>query len=323
MEDKIKVNLSYRDYYSLMNDMSSFGYIKENGDPKRNQFINQLVCNYYKDDENRNELISSLLDQQLKNNIKGDVNDLKDSILSIALNPPRDSIISMNRDCSISFRPNKENVDIFNYIEVNLLQNQSISNYFRTLFHNYLRLNQSEREAVIFTREVNFINEAIQKKKVLKIRFNKENVDFYPYEMKTTKEENFIYVIGLLGGKSILSIHLYKVVGLTLTNHSFEFTPTQKKELQKVSSSAIEYGKGEIVNAEIVLNKAGEKSFRNIWHNRPEPYKVEGNRYFFIAPFYQLIHYFTRFGSEAEVIKPEKLRSTFKLFYSQGLNNYQ
>ena len=71
MDDKIKVNLSYRDYYSLLNDMEAFQYVKDNGELKQNQFLNQLVVNYYKDDEKRNELITSLLDKELKANIKG------------------------------------------------------------------------------------------------------------------------------------------------------------------------------------------------------------------------------------------------------------
>ena len=31
MDDKINVNLSYRDYYSLLNDMEAFQYVKDNG----------------------------------------------------------------------------------------------------------------------------------------------------------------------------------------------------------------------------------------------------------------------------------------------------
>lgn len=194
MDDKIKVNLSYRDYYSLLNDMEAFQYVKDNGQLKQNQFLNQLVVNYYKDDEKRNELITSLLDKELKANIKGNINDLKDSLLSLLSNQKGESLIFNSYDYSLSFRPSKENQDVFDYIEVNLLKNQSVSSYFRSLFHNYLPLSQAEREAIIFSREANLINEAIEKRRILRIKVNKKDCDFYPYQLKTTKEEYLIYV---------------------------------------------------------------------------------------------------------------------------------
>ncbi|MFA6860854.1 MAG: WYL domain-containing protein [Bacilli bacterium] len=322
MDEKIKVNLSYRDYYSLLNDMELFYYVKENGELKQNQFLNQLVVNFYKDDENQNELISSLLDKQLKANIKGNINDLKDSLLSLLATPKNESLIYRSYDCSLSFRPSKENQDVFDYIEANLLKNVSISSYFRSLFHSYLRLSGAEREAVIFSRETNQINEAIEKKRILRLKIGGKEEEFYPFQMRTTKEENFIYVIGLLKGKTIYSFHLYKLKGLTMTTHTFEFSNADKKALTKASSSAIEYANADLIEAKIRLTPLGQKSFRRIWHNRPEPIRIEDGFYFFEAPYQQLLHYFTRFGNEAEVFRPLRLRNDFKHFYEKALKAY-
>ena len=72
-------------------------------------------------------MITSLLDKELKANIKGNINDLKDSLLSLLSNKKGESLIFNSYDYSLSFRPSKENQDVFDYIEVNLLKNQSVS----------------------------------------------------------------------------------------------------------------------------------------------------------------------------------------------------
>jgi len=44
---KYKIRLSFTTYYTLLNDMYTFNFIKENGDPNQNNFYNTLISSYY------------------------------------------------------------------------------------------------------------------------------------------------------------------------------------------------------------------------------------------------------------------------------------
>lgn len=44
---KYKIRLSFTTYYTLLNDMYTFNFIKENGDPNQNNFYSTLISSYY------------------------------------------------------------------------------------------------------------------------------------------------------------------------------------------------------------------------------------------------------------------------------------
>lgn len=213
MEQKIKVNLSFRDYEMLLSDMWAFGFVDDNGKERRNRFINELIRNFAVTEGLKEDRLSSLVEEAL-----GDLgtikerNAAKDSILN-ALSLTHDGgFLNSSLPCSLSFRPSKEYERTFSFIDANLLKNRSESSFYRELFHHYLSLSMAEREAIIFAPNVDYILEAMKKSHLLRFKIGGKSVDFAPFAMRTTKEEYMIYVIGLVDTKAVYSFHLYKLL---------------------------------------------------------------------------------------------------------------
>ena len=61
---------------------------------------------------------------------------------------------------------------------------------------------------------------------------------------------------------------------------------------------------------------------KSFFKNRPQVTKVDGDIYVFDWPEVQLDDYFRRFGKDAVVLKPGKLRSRLRNYYSQALESY-
>lgn len=323
METKIKVNLNYRTYHVLYNDMDTFSFLKKDGEVNQNEFLNLLVSNYYLHDKERIERISSLLEEKMKkvHIEKNKMNLLKDEILSVLSSEKKEGITSSKLDYSFSFRPSHRYDDVYSYIENNLLKGISASAYFRSLFESYCMLSQAERECILFKKEYELIEVAINKKRNLIVFLDRNREEFSPYRMDTTKEQNYVYVTGMKNGIAC-SIHLYKMKNVCMSTHCFGFDKETIRLLEKRTSSAMEFAGSEIVRAEVRLTEKGKKQYRKIWHNRPDYVSVKEDVYSFESPYFQLFNYFLRFSKEAEILSPESLRNDLERFYLEGYEVY-
>ena len=73
--------------------------------------------------------------------------------------------------------------------------------------------------------------------------------------------------------------------------------------------------------AEVILTKKGQKYFKSFYVYRPVVDRIEGNHYFFKCSIDQLTQYFSRFGSECYVIKPNNLRMRLINYYKEAYRN--
>ena len=89
---KYKIRLSFTTYYTLLNDMYTFNFIKENGDPNQNNFYNTLISSYYNNLKYRYNEINDYIFNELYSHIKD-----KNKISKIAN--------SLNTDYSRFFEP--------------------------------------------------------------------------------------------------------------------------------------------------------------------------------------------------------------------------
>ena len=256
MSEKIRVNLTYRDYYSLESDMRLFRYVDENGEETINRFFNDLIRNFYYEQEKKNQAIAQDLDRLLKHLKPETVNTLRKKILERLRE--EEEPFPMPLDCSFSFRPSKENEETFSYIETNLLTGRSLSSYYRHLFHQYLSLTSAERERVLFLPAFEKVQKALATRKAFVLPDSLGGGLFYPYVVKTTREERMNYVLGMNGKKELYSYHLFKLKGLTLTEESYRFSEEEKKKLSLLASSAVEYAAEDYVEATIRLTRRGE-----------------------------------------------------------------
>ena len=323
--DKIKVNLSYSTYNLLIDDMETFKFIKNNQEVNKNLFINQLIKNLYIDEKEKKENVFSLLNETFKKNKIVDNNDKLKSIIYEDVNK-RTNLIQEKNVIPFSFRPNKNNIEIFDYIETNLIVNDTLSNYIRKLLNSYFSFTQAEREIILFKEEFVKINNAIKANKVVKLTINGFSFNFKPVKVLTNKEDTFVYVLGFnTRDNSCRTIHLYNFKNMIFTLHSFTLTDEEIKIIKdKESNPEIAYIFDEnIINAKVFLTAEGKKRYAKIWFNRPRYYNIDKDGYYyFYGSLVQLLHYFTRLGKDAIVIQPDNLKEAIKKYYSDAFEAY-
>jgi len=224
MSIKVKVNLPQEIFTIICNDMDSFGFKKEDGTINKNKFINHLLENYYEEfllqEEQIEKKIRSILKETRKNHI--------DNLVSL-INMSEFNKDDRYYDRSLQFIISKSNEKIYQIIEKFYLRDRTISQYFRELLISYCSHSQWQRERYLFKSIVNTITTAIKEKRQIIFSCAKgETYCIEPYELKTTKEELYNYLIGVIhtkkGGRHIATRKLYKIIEVHLTNE--EVTPS-------------------------------------------------------------------------------------------------
>lgn len=325
--DKIKVNLSYSNYSTLIHDAETFNFIKINGEVNKNRFYNEVIKSLYMAFYRKNEDVKSFYKKELSKHIFDNkcVDELVNCI-SKDINQTNSDFKNQYHEFSILIRPSKEYYEIYETILETHLQNDSISNYFRNIFLQYCSLDQDDRELLLFEKQFLNINNAINNKKEIKIKIGDSYHRFIPYHVVKTKEKLFNYVVGFLinkeNKKRISSFHLYKLNNIIETNKYYSFTDEDIEKLDELILKGPQYRAEHFTEACIQLTKNGQKMWKLLYLNRPIPSKIEDDKYYFDCSINQLEQYFIRFGKDAYVLYPTNLRNRIIHFYKDALNSF-
>lgn len=330
MSTKYKVILSYFTYSTILNDIDAFRFLKPNGDTNKNKFINRLISNYYETINNNIDKFEKNLLDLLKN-----VKNKEDIVYEILRAKEKNEESDFKKEYELTFISTKESKDALNDIEYsNYAFIFTISGYLRKLFNDYAKFNQDERERIIFKEEIDLINQAIKlnKKIHFKLISKTENEDgktnpeqkleVSPLGIYNSKDRQFAYLI-YYTSSSYNVVNLYKLTDLRMSR-SFrdELTKEIKDKIDNdLDKNDPQYINSPIINCQIKLTKKGKKMFTKIFINRPKPYKIEDDVYYFEVSINQLFQYFSRFGSDALVLDNEKLSNRLRNFYYFGYKN--
>lgn len=324
MFEKIKINLSYKAYNQIISDMESFQFYKENGDTNLNLFINIIIKGMYERNKELNSIMMNTIQAKLTQFDNSTIDEITDLLVN-SLNARLEDRTNRSVGYYISYRPSKKYEEMYNEIEVNELKNTTISNYFRMLLNEYIRLNQDEREAIVFKDTLALIKQAISSKRMLTLK-DKNLTSFIPYEIVKTNDELYNYVIGGKRKNGILhpfSLHIYKCTSFVKEKNHFSLTEDEKAIFERIIERGpreIEIRSQEVI---VTLSKNGQKQFKKYYLNRPIPTKIEGDNYYFNSSVENIFHYFARFGSNAKIISPLNLRNQMKNFHKHAYNSYQ
>lgn len=318
--DKIKVNLSYICYSTLLHDAEAFNIVKKNGEVNMNYFYNEVIIHLYEKRWTQinqtkkyyHELLSQYLPPKKLDEI---INDI-----SLSINENFNDFSKQYHSYSILIRPRKEYDLIFQTILENHLMNDTISNYFRSIFIEYCSLSQDERELLLFENNVNTINKAISNKSQIKIVINNQAVLFSPYCITATKEKLYNFVLGRLGNK-IISVHLYKIEKILPLKESFTFSNDEIKLFEDILNKGPQYFSDYYCSSCVEFTPLGLKKWKKIYLNRPIPYAIEGNKYYFDCNFDQQLQYFIRFGKDIKVLYPKSLIKALTKFHKDAYEN--
>ena len=324
--DKIKINLTSKALNDLINDMVTFEYYKKNGEINRNGFLNALLKNYFsiydaKASEQIEKFTTIVNNHIFQENKANDlINELITSSSFFYFNK-QDSL-----DTSISFKLINSNYNIFRMIESKYLNYQSISSFFRNMIDSYLSLPKYKREQIIYLPTYELLMDAINDKRKIKVFLKSgEEREVMPYSISPSKEEIYNYLISMSGNnekKVVSSIHLSRIDSIYLLKEKYVLNKEDIEKLDAVINNAPQFPYTNPCIAKIKLTKAGQRLYKKKYLNRPIPYAIEDDIYYFNCSFDQLVIYFFGFGKEAFVISPDYLKNNLKEKYLDAYNKY-
>lgn len=323
--EKIKINFDNITLNKLNEDMVTFNFSGNNNKINKNKFLNTLLKNYFPIyDELANSHIEKCFkiitthmnDDKRANNI---INDLIKNDSLFAFNK-KDNLKSF-----ISFKPSIANQNIIEIIQNKYLNYQSLSSFFRNMIENYLSLPQYKREQIIFYENYQLIQEAISSQRKISISIKGQRKEITPYKIVTNKEEIYNYLVYFITSNNqchISSYHLYKIDHVYLCREKNIPPHEIESLLYKVANNYPQFPFSKQEYSIIKLSDRGVKLFSTKYLNRPTPYKIENNLYYFDCSQSQLLVYFFSYGKDAQIIEPLELKELFKSKYLEAYNSY-
>ena len=322
--EKIKIYVSAEVEAIINKDAEGFEFFKSNGiDLNKNALLTRLIVNYSERFHEKQEEMIDYMGEALASAGMKSGNALLTlcAKMSERIQSMSSPLTRGKFDRPISIKPTKLSFPIISYIEASCLYGASLSEHFRNMLSSYASLPQDEREKIIFKDEYDAISRAIENKKRVFIVTKNKGSSFIisPYKITSSKEELHTYV--LAGNeKGASPVRLSRIMSVRVLNEEAVFTPEQIEIFEKM----VKYGPQFIYNkndgeAIVELTRKGVEKFRKLYVHRPVPDKVEGNRYYFSCSHFQLFQYFVRFGDDAYVVSPKKLRGDILHYYKRGV----
>lgn len=97
----------------------------------------------------------------------------------------------------------------------------------------------------------------------------------------------------------------------------------EKEKLDNVIKNGAQFPYTSPCHAEIKLTKTGKRLFEKKYLNRPTPYEIKDDIYYFSCSFDQLVLYFFGFGKEATIISPLFLKDKLKKQFYDAYCSYE
>lgn len=326
--EKIKIYVTREVSSILDKDAESFEFFKPNGSLNRNAFLTRLVI-YYADrfHQKQRETIQYLIDTLKKEGLKDDARLVSLAAgISERLTGVGQAVAAGRVDHIVSIKPTRQSLPIIKYIEERCLLGTSLSEHFRNMLSSYASLPQDKREEIIFSPEFTVLSQAIKDKKQVFLTLRNTNVktiSVSPYCITRSKEELHLYLLATSGG-GCSPLRLSRILSVTPLQEPAVFAEEQIAVFEKMLAYGPQFiyraGEGEAV---VELTPAGVVKFKKMYVHRPIPNKIEGNRYYFSCSHSQLLQYFVRFGVDAYIVAPLRLRLDLLYFYKHAVSFYQ
>ncbi len=317
MEDKIKISIPHSVYEVLIKDCSDFKILHNDNTNNNNLFLNLLITNYYeefsKSDQKLNKDLLKAINQIPEKN-KTEV--LKNIIKAFNTN----NIIDTPKEKTkvIAFKPTKMSNKNIIYINNYLINDESISSFYRRLLISYTKKIKNEREKIIFKDNYNLLIKAINDdvKVCLTLKSKQLYKDVSVYDIKTPKDEFYNYIL-ISSKNNPITLRLSNISNVILLPDKRIFDDKIINIFNKQIKYGVQYNvsKKEILPVKIKLTPQGIKLYEKIYLYRPEYDSHEGDIYTFLGPYEQILHYFKRFGDDAIILEPENLRIAMRNFY--------
>lgn len=204
--------------------------------------------------------------------------------------------------------------------------------YIKSVIEEYARLPYVERERIYYKERISIIEKAIKEKKQLHIITGSKKIYYvYPYKILQDPLATTNYLVGFsysdIRSKEQKIPCSFKIAALqTVKMKTDNGKITAKEEAfleQKIERRGVQFMVGEETRIRIRLTEAGVYRYNRYIHLRPAVSEIqEPNIYVFNCTETQAQFYFFKFGADAEVLEPERLRKHFQEMYRDAANLY-
>lgn len=327
-KDKYKIRLSGLTYYTLRDDMYAFNFTRDNGQPNQNSFYNKLISGFYNNLKHRQSELYKYIDDELSNYIR-DKNKL--AMIANNLNTKINEIFhsdlnSKYHHFEIYIYPTKETISMYDEIENNALNNETMSEFIRNLFNEYIKAPFFERERCLYWGHILKIKEAISNHNVILIKNTRDaEVLLQPLEIITSAEETYNYVVGkniTNNSSTNFSIKLSRIKNITILNKYYSFTQEDYDRFRNQLIDGPEFMCKETSHAVVRFTKEGIKKFDSCYKDRPIPtdYNDETGEYIFDTDLNKLYLYLLQFGRHVKIITPKDLKNKLNNFHRLAID---
>ena len=135
MYEKIKVSVPGSIEKVLRKDARDFRVVKASGEENLNAFINALVVHFYESFAADEERIREGVKKALSIVPEAYMQKAFDEVVKVIASGEKEKHEG-EKSVALSFKPTKSSESVFIYIENVLLQNESLSSFYRRMFRN-------------------------------------------------------------------------------------------------------------------------------------------------------------------------------------------
>lgn len=324
MDEKIKISAPESVYELLKKDCEDFKITKPDGSPNMNAFLNAVVLNYYEEFAGAEEKLRDEVGKAVE--IVPDRYRETVFLNTLKILNKKQSESGDKQSRIFAFKPTKNAGKAVIYIENLLLQNESLSSFYRRLFTAYSQKTKTEREKIIFKENYALLLKSIKKGVKVCISYVKGEVvkNASVFSVSAAKDEMFNYVL-YYNGKQNVTVRLASVKTVSLLAEKSQIPEENAALFRRQVECAPQYP---MYNTDrepikVQLTEKGKTLFKKIYLYRPTPVSIDGDIYTFDCSANQLLYYFERFGDNALILSPKKLGIFMRNYYYFAYKKYK
>ena len=324
MDEKIKISAPKSVHELLRKDCEDFKMTKSDGSPNMNAFLNTLVSNYYEEFAGAEE--------KLRDEVRKAIEIVPDRyretvfLNTLKILTKKQSESENIQSKVFAFKPTKNTEKAVIYIENLLLQNESLSSFYRRLFMAYSQKTKTDREKIIFKENYTLLLKAIKKGVKVCLSYVKGEVvkDASVFSVSAAKDEMFNYVL-YYNGRQNVTVRLASLSTVSLLAEKSALPDENRALFERQVECAAQYPmySTDKEPIKVQLTEKGKILFNKIYLYRPSPVSIEGNVYTFNCSANQLLYYFERFGDSAIILSPKKLGIFMRNYYYFAYKRYK
>lgn len=201
--------------------------------------------------------------------------------------------------------------------------------YVSRILEIYAKKAYYERERIFYKECIEKAEAARDGGKLLELRYRGTTKRVYPFDIRVDEWSSYNYLIGTEitdDGRKIIDLRIAYISDYELANSEANArSPFPRAEIErKISECGVQFISEEPVTIKVKLTEPGKDMYNHMVFMRPVITSADASDiYTFKCSEKQARYYFFKFGKEAEIIEPEKLRNEFRADYEAAAELYK